>query len=56
MFVFFKKQGEVLGNLTKDVENETQEQVRYIGRLDPMAAGLVIYLKKDEKHVAFMNM
>lgn len=48
-----KRQGETMGELTKRIRSELElteaEKVTFTGRLDPMASGLVIYLKGDKR-------
>jgi tRNA pseudouridine(55) synthase len=48
MIIRYKEPGKTLGQLTNDVQTEIKEKIRYIGRLDPMASGLVCFLIGDE--------
>ena len=56
MYIFFKQQGQVLGNLTKNAESQVQEKIQYCGRLDPMASGIVLYIPKTTNQQKFMKM
>lgn len=49
MIEVYKEFGQILSNLTEKVKRENNDQkVSFIGRLDPMAAGKMIYLIGDE--------
>ena len=48
MIIKYKPQGQTLGQLTREVRQEVDEKICYIGRLDPLASGLVCFLVGDE--------
>jgi len=48
MHIAYKNPGVPFGDITKQVANDTQNKISYIGRLDPMASGIIIYLEGDE--------
>jgi len=48
MIITYKNQGQTLGQLTVDVKNKLNKKICYIGRLDPIASGLVCFLEEDE--------
>ena len=49
MIEVYKEYGQILSNLTEQVKRENNNQkISFIGRLDPMAAGKMIYLVGDE--------
>ena len=48
MIIKYKPQGHTLGQLTREVRQEVDEKICYIGRLDPLASGLVCFLVGDE--------
>lgn len=48
MIIKYKPQGQTLGQLTREVQEEAKDKICYIGRLDPLASGLVCFLVGDE--------
>jgi tRNA pseudouridine(55) synthase len=48
MHIAYKNPGVPFGDITKKVANDTQNKISYIGRLDPLASGIIIYLEGDE--------
>ena len=48
MIIKYKPQGQTLGQLTREVQEEVNDKICYIGRLDPLASGLVCFLVGDE--------
>jgi len=48
MIIKYKPQGQTLGQLTREVQEEVKDKICYIGRLDPLASGLVCFLVGDE--------
>jgi len=48
MNIAYKPPGIPLGQLTKQISQDTQTKVSYVGRLDPMASGIIIYLHGNE--------
>lgn len=48
MIIKYKPQGQTLGQLTREVQEEAKNKICYIGRLDPLASGLVCFLVGDE--------
>ena len=48
MIIKYKPQGQTLGQLTREVQDEINDKICYIGRLDPLASGLVCFLVGDE--------
>lgn len=48
MIIKYKPQGQTLGQLTCEVQEEVNDKICYIGRLDPLASGLVCFLVGDE--------
>jgi len=48
MHIAYKNPGVPFGDITKQVANDTQDKISYIGRLDPLASGIIIYLEGDE--------
>ena len=44
MIIKYKPQGQTLGQLTREV----REEINVIGRLDPLASGLVCFLVGEE--------
>lgn len=58
MHIAYKNPGVPFGNITKQVANDTENKVSYIGRLDPLASGIIIYLEGDElkNREKYMNM
>jgi tRNA pseudouridine(55) synthase len=48
MIIKYKPQGQTLGQLTREVQEEINDKICYIGRLDPLASGLVCFLVGDE--------
>ena len=58
MHIAYKNSGEPFGEITKKVTNDSQNKISYIGRLDPLASGIIIYLEGDElkDRDKYMNM
>jgi tRNA pseudouridine(55) synthase len=58
MHIAYKNPGVPFGDITKQVANDSQNKVSYIGRLDPLASGIIIYLEGDElkDRDKYMNM
>ena len=58
MHIAYKNPGVPFGDITKQVANDTQNKISYIGRLDPLASGIIIYLEGDElkDRDKYMNM
>jgi len=48
MHIAYKNPGVPFGDITKQVANDSQNKISYIGRLDPLASGIIIYLEGDE--------
>jgi tRNA pseudouridine55 synthase len=48
MIIKYKPQGQTLGQLTREVQEESKDKICYIGRLDPLASGLVCFLVGEE--------
>lgn len=48
MNIAYKPAGVPLGHLTKQISQNTQTKVSFVGRLDPMASGIILYLYGDE--------
>ena len=48
MIIKYKPQGQTLGQLTREVQEKVKDKICYIGRLDPLASGLVCFLVGDE--------
>ena len=48
MIIKYKPQGQTLGQLTREVQEEVKDKICYIGRLDPLASGLVCFLVGDD--------
>jgi tRNA pseudouridine(55) synthase len=48
MIIKYKPQGQTLGQLTREVQEEVKDKICYIGRLDPLASGLVCFLVGEE--------
>jgi tRNA pseudouridine(55) synthase len=48
MIIKYKPQGQTLGQLTREVRQEVDEKICYIGRLDPLASGIVCFLVGEE--------
>jgi tRNA pseudouridine(55) synthase len=48
MNIIYKNPGVPFGDITKQVIDDSQNKVSYIGRLDPLASGIIIYLEGDE--------
>jgi len=48
MHIAYKNPGVPFGDITKQVANDSQNKISYVGRLDPMASGIIIYLEGDE--------
>jgi tRNA pseudouridine(55) synthase len=58
MHIAYKNPGVPFGNITKQVTDDCENKVSYIGRLDPLASGIIIYLEGDElkNRDKYMNM
>jgi tRNA pseudouridine(55) synthase len=58
MHIAYKNPGIPFGDITKQVANDTDNKVSYIGRLDPLASGIIIYLEGNElkDRDKYMNM
>ena len=58
MHIAYKNPGVPFGDITKQVANDSQNKISYIGRLDPLASGIIIYLEGDElkDRDKYMNM
>lgn len=58
MHIAYKNPGVPFGNITKQVANDIQNKISYIGRLDPLASGIILYLEGDElkNRDKYMNM
>ncbi len=58
MHIAYKNPGVPFGDITKQVANDSQNKISYIGRLDPLASGIIIYLEGDElkNRNKYMNM
>jgi len=58
MHIAYKNPGVPFGDITKQVANDSQNKISYIGRLDPLASGIIIYLEGDElkNRDKYMNM
>ena len=48
MHIAYKNPGVPFGDITKQVADDTENKISYIGRLDPLASGIIIYLEGDE--------
>jgi len=48
MHIAYKNPGVPFGDITKKIANDTENKISYIGRLDPLASGIIIYLEGDE--------
>ena len=48
MHIAYKNPGVPFGDITKQVTDDRENKVSYIGRLDPLASGIIIYLEGDE--------
>lgn len=48
MIITYKNQGQTLGQLTCEVKQKLGKKICYIGRLDPIASGIVCFLEDDE--------
>ena len=48
MIIKYKPQCQTLGQLTREVKEEAKDKICYIGRLDPLASGLVCFLVGEE--------
>jgi len=48
MFFTYKPQGQTLGQLTNNLREKINKKICYVGRLDPLAYGLVCFLVEDE--------
>jgi tRNA pseudouridine(55) synthase len=58
MHIAYKNPGVPFGDITKKVADDSQNKISYIGRLDPLASGIIIYLEGDElkDRDKYMNM
>lgn len=58
MHIAYKNPGVPFGDITKQVANDSENKISYIGRLDPLAYGIIIYLEGDElkNRDKYMNM
>jgi tRNA pseudouridine(55) synthase len=58
MHIAYKNPGVPFGDITKQVADDTENKISYIGRLDPLASGIIIYLEGDElkNRDKYMNM
>ena len=58
MHIAYKNPGVPFGDITKQVADDCENKVSYIGRLDPLASGIIIYLEGDElkNRDKYMNM
>ena len=58
MHIAYKNPGVPFGDITKQVADDCENKVSYIGRLDPLASGIIIYLEGDElkDRDKYMNM
>jgi tRNA pseudouridine(55) synthase len=58
MHIAYKNPGVPFGDITKQVANDSQNKISYIGRLDPLASGIILYLEGDElkNRDKYMNM
>jgi len=52
MLFTFKFPGQTLGQLTKSVQEKTNKKICFLGRLDPIASGIVCYFVEDECKLA----
>jgi tRNA pseudouridine(55) synthase len=48
MHIAYKNPGVPFGDITKQVADDTENKISYIGRLDPLASGIIIYLEGNE--------
>jgi tRNA pseudouridine(55) synthase len=58
MHIAYKNPGVPFGDITKQIADDTENKISYIGRLDPLASGIIIYLEGDElkDRDKYMNM
>jgi tRNA pseudouridine55 synthase len=58
MHIAYKNPGVPFGDITKQVANDSENKISYIGRLDPLASGIILYLEGDElkNRDKYMNM
>ena len=58
MHIAYKNPGVPFGDITKQIADDSENKVSYIGRLDPLASGIIIYLEGDElkDRDKYMNM
>ena len=58
MHIAYKNPGVPFGDITKQVTDDSENKVSYIGRLDPLASGIIIYLEGNElkNRDKYMNM
>jgi len=58
MHIAYKNPGVPFGDITKQVADDCENKISYIGRLDPLASGIIIYLEGDElkNRDKYMNM
>lgn len=52
MIFTFKLPGQTLGQLTKNVQEKSKKKICFLGRLDPMASGIVCYFTDTECRLA----
>jgi len=48
MIITYKEQGKTLGQLTNEIREKLKKKICYIGRLDPIASGMICFLEDDE--------
>ena len=58
MHIAYKNPWVPFADITKQVADDTENKISYIGRLDPLASGIIIYLEGDElkNRDKYMNM
>ena len=58
MHIAYKNPGVPFGDITKQIADDTENKISYIGRLDPLASGIIIYLEGNElkDRDKYMNM
>ena len=47
MLIYYKKQGEILGDITKRLSAD-YSKISFVGRLDPMASGIIAFTTNEE--------
>ena len=52
MIITYKEQGQTLGQLTNSLKDKLNKKICYIGRLDPIASGIICYLLEEECKLA----